>query len=201
LGFAPIWQTVLQIPAASTATFESFWLTFSAQNPAAVGGLQTIMVERKIELFPDPAPPTALSPASSGAEHRTLYKSGPDPTGDEDVIPLQNLASGSTYTIETLNLSNGADTLLFITDASNVPITGLQNDNRNRLTYQNCDSTGQKDGQGTSNCPPNDGLTLSSSITFVAPSAGPFNAHVKRSPVAPPSAGLFGSYDIQLKGP
>lgn len=202
LGFTPVWQAVLQIPAASTATFESFWLTFASLNlpgnNSNAAGLQEIMRERKIELFPD-APPDPLTP-NAEARHRTLYKSDSDPTGDVDVIPLKDLIRGRSYTVETFNLINGTDTLLSITDASNTPIPGLLNDNRNGVNYQRCDSTGQN-AQGTGGCPPNDATTLSSSIVFNAPATGTFNARVTRSPAAPPSAGLFGSYNIRLKEP
>jgi hypothetical protein len=201
LNFTPIWQTMIQIPAASPATMESFWLTFAALNPSSsntfASGLQTILQGRKIELFPDANAPSPLTPnAPPPLQHHTLYRNGPDPTGDEDVIPLNNLVQGTPYTVETLNLTNGADTFLFITDASDHPISGLQNDNRNGVNDSTCAAA-----QGGSSCPPNDKLTLSSSISFNAPSTGTFHAHVKHSPAAPLSAGLFGSYDIQLKSP
>ena len=199
LGFTPIWQTMIQIPTASPATMESFWLTFEEVNAPATSDLQTILQARKIEFVPDAAP-SSLAP--NAVQHHTLYKSGPDPTGDEDIIPF-NVTQNVSYTLETLNLTNAADTFLSITDASNNPISGLQNDNRDGRNYQNCDTAPAigDTGQNTSSCPKNDALTLSSAVSFRATSTTTLNAHVKRSPNAPPSAGLFGSYDIQLKSP
>lgn len=207
LGFTPIWQTVIQIPVASQATMESFWLTFQNlnQSPAPNGaqnisGLQTILQARKIEFVADPAP--SPLPPNGSQQHHTLYKGGLDPTGDEDIIPLSGLTPGTHYTVQTFNLTNAADTFLTITDASNTPIAGLQNDNQNGQNYQNCDTGAPigDSGQSGSRCPANNRTNLSSLITFQAPSAT-LNVHVKHSPNAPPSAGLFGSYDIQLTSP
>lgn len=202
LGFAPIFQTMIQIPASSIATMESFWLTFLRLNPSSsntyADGLQTILKTRKIELLSD----AGTSPLILNTPlHHTLYKEGPDPTGEEEIIPF-NVTPGRAYTLETLNLTNGADTFLFITDATNIPISGLQNDNRNGANYQNCDTVRfiGDSGQTAGSCPPNDPTTLSSSISFTATSSS-LNAHVKHALAAPPSAGLFGSYDIQLKSP
>lgn len=138
LGFTPVWQTILQLPPLSPATMEFFWLTFKGLDPGDAPGLQSILQARKIEFTADPAP-SALMP-DGAAQHHTLYKSDTDPTADEDVIPLNGLTLNQHYTVETLNLTNAADTFLVITDASENPISGLQNDNRNGADDQSCDT-------------------------------------------------------------
>lgn len=199
LGFQPIWQTVISLPTATQATMESFWTQFTSLNPSAIGGLQNILQERKVEFSPDQYETAEQDLAVGTTQHHTLYQNGPDPTGDEDIIPFE-IVAGVPYTLETFNLTNGADTLLTITDASEKPIPGLVNDNRNNQTYSNC---GINSLTGNSNCPSNNKTNLSSSIAFSMPaaSATKLHAHVQRSPKAPPSAGLFGSYDIRLKTP
>ncbi|TAK10282.1 MAG: hypothetical protein EPO39_00430 [Candidatus Manganitrophaceae bacterium] len=135
---------------------------------------------------------------NGSAQHHTLYQASPaPPQNDEDVIPF-SVQPGVQYILETFNLTNGADTLLTLTDTNGTPLTGLQNDNRNGRNSQSC---GADPFTGESNCPDNDQTALSSSITWTAGSTATLQAHVRRSPNAPPSAGLFGSYDIRLKSP
>lgn len=204
LGFEPIWQTLLQFTDANPATMETFWLQFESSYPGSAAGLQSIMVERKMELFADASETSGQIPeataltANGDAQKHTLYQASPAAAvGDEDVIPF-SVTAGGKYTLETVNLTNGADTFLFITlsPESSTPISGLQNDNRNGRNYQNC---GVNFFTGNSTCPNNDQTTLSSSITWTAGSTETLYAHVKRSPNAPPSAGRLGSYEIRLK--
>jgi hypothetical protein len=201
LGFEPIWQAIIRFPADQPATMETFWLQFLAlQPPPDADSLKAVMRERKMSLFPPEddlyeADENTTPLLNNGSQAHTLYRNGPDPTGDEDIIPF-TVDSGKRYTLETFNLTNGADTLLTITDQSNTSL-GLQNDNWDGRTYsQNC---GVNPLTGKNSCPLNDEKTLSSSITWTAGSTTTLHAHVQRSPDAPPSAGQFGSYDIQLK--
>lgn len=204
LGFEPIWQTLLQFTDANPATMETFWLQFESSYPGSTTGLQSIMVERKMKLFADASETSGQTPEATAltengpAQEHTLYQTSPAAAaGDEDVISF-SVSAGGRYTLETLNLTNGADTFLFITDSPNssTPLPGLQNDNRNDRIYQNC---GANPITGNSTCPNNDQTTLSSSINWTAGDNATLYAHVQRSPDAPPSAGLLGSYDIQLK--
>ncbi len=202
LGFGPIWQTVLRIEGTTPATMESFWLQFQSVDPSSTAGLQSIMEEREMALSADASETNgqtteATALTENTAQQHTFYQNSPaPPTDDEDVISF-HVTAGTRYTLETLNLTNGADTLLFITDTSNNSLN-LQNDNRNGNNYQNC---GANPFTGNSSCPANDKTTLSSSITWTASDTTDLHAHVQRSPNAPPSAGLFGSYDIRLKRP
>lgn len=202
MGFDPIWQTILKMgPATSLAkTIESFWILFSDPASSFVGqkdAVQMILQERKMDLFPDTAEGGVEQKLALGTgQFHTLYLNAPNPIDDEDRIPF-DVKEGGTYTLETFNLKNGADTFLSITDASGVLINNLQNDNRNNRTYQNCNINPLT---ARSSCPLNDQITLSSSLMTFTWSAGDATlfAHVKRSPDAPPSAGFLGSYELKL---
>ncbi|MCG3117494.1 MAG: Ig-like domain-containing protein [Candidatus Manganitrophus sp. SA1] len=204
VDFDEIWQTLLQFTDTVPVTMETFWLQFESLNPGSAAGLQSIMQERKMELFTDASetsgqtPETTALTENGAAQEHTLYQASPAAAaGDEDVIPF-SVTAGERYTLETVNLTNGADTYLFITDSPNssTPLSGLQNDNRSGRNHQNC---GANPFTGNSTCPNNDQTTLSSSINWTASNTTTLYAHVQRSPNAPPSAGVLGSYDIQLK--
>lgn len=202
LGFEPIWQTLLQFTDAVPATMETFWLQFESSYPGSAAGLQSIMVERKMKLFADASETSGQTPEATAltengaAQEHTLYQTSPAAAaGDEDVIPF-SVSAGGRYTLETVNLTNGADTYLFITDSPNSSTRLAENDNRSGRNHQNC---GANPFTGNSTCPNNDQTTLSSSINWTASNTTTLYAHVQRSPNAPPSAGVLGSYDIQLK--
>lgn len=65
-------------------------------------------------------------------------------------------------------------------------------------TSNNC---GVNPFTGISNCPPNDATTLASKIVFTPSQNGVYYVRVKRSPSAPPSAGVYGGYQIQITSP
>lgn len=201
LGFNPIWQTVLQMKNSSAtpipATMESFQVLFNTTpttSPSS-SAFQEILKERQMELAPDPTEATESPLGIGQTQHHTLYRNQSDPAGDIDLIPFE-VAQNQIYTIETLNLTNGADTLLTIVDPTGTFF--VESDNRNKVNYKNC----TVNFLGKSSCPPNDQTTLSSSITFTWPGGNTtLEAHVKRSPNAPPSAGRLGAYEIRLTGP
>ncbi|NOY85366.1 MAG: hypothetical protein GXO96_11220, partial [Nitrospirae bacterium] len=196
LSFSKIFQTVLNFPASpKPTTLETFWTTFSSEALTAGSStaFQSILQGRQIALFQDTTEATELTLTGAAPQSHTLYKEGADPSGDVDVIPF-NVTSGTTYTVRTFNLNNGADTFLSIRNDSGVIES---NDNESGLTHLNC---GIVFG-GESNCPANNTLNLSSSITFTAQETGSFTAEVMRSTDAPPSAGLLGAYEIDLSTP
>ncbi len=197
LSFSDIFQTVLNFPVSpKPTTLETFWTTFSSEalTTGSSAAFQSILQGRQISLFQDTTEATELTLTGTAAQSHTLYKAGLDPSGDVDVIPF-NVTSGTTYTVRTFNLNNGADTFLSIRNASGVIAS---NDNESGLTYpSNC---GVVFGGG-SNCPANNTLNLSSSITFTAQETAAFTAEVTRSSNAPPSAGLLGAYEIDLSTP
>jgi hypothetical protein len=187
-GFNPIWQTLLQIqstgPSSLPATMESFRIRFDALFPASSDLLQAILQERKMELFADATEGDEPKLAAGGTQHHTLYNNGGDPIGDEDIIPF-DVKRNQSYTVETLNLTNAADTFLTIKDGT---ATLFENDNR--AAVRSCAVA----------CPLNDQITLSSLVSFLW--TGPdrtLTAHVQRAPNAPASAGKLGAYDIHLK--
>jgi len=191
LGFLPSWEAVLSM--ASPTSIESFQRRFANLHTGTdtfADDLQTALKTRKIELFPDAGESNgeAFLEADGPTQHHTLYRTAG--TGDdEDVVPF-NVVRNAAYTLETYNLTNGADTFLTITDAGGRLIFDLENDNRSGLNHQACSDF----------CPPNDETALSSSLLFSWPDAATtLYAHVKRAPHAPPSAGKFGSYDLRLR--
>lgn len=190
IAFPPVWKSFRNIPTATT-TMEQFAFLFMTDQPASVNNFQTILTGRSIKFSPDAGEAGELMLTVGTAQHHTLYQSGSNPVGDEDVLSF-NVKSGQTYTVKTLNLTNGADTFLTLDVGS-----GLTNDNANGKSYPlNC-----VNNNSINQCPANDATTLASSITFTPTMEGTFSVRVKRSPNAPLSTGLTGSYDIRLTSP
>ena len=190
LGFAPLWTAVSSI--ASPTTIESFQRRFAALHlgiDTYADDLQSLLQSRRMELFPDSAEGSGeVSLRLNGAEQaHTLYTaSGVD---DTDKVPFDVTRNGD-YVLRTVHLKNGADTALAILDANGNIL--FENDNRN----------GQNNAGCTTFCPPNNGTALASEITFrwtVGDTT--LHAKVKRSSNAPPSAGRYGSYTLQLRHP
>jgi hypothetical protein len=204
LTFDEILQTIMNIPLSSQATMESFWLAFEAvRTPTEIIDLQFILEDRQIELFLDVGDETVEQEiiVDAPAQHHTLY-----PLGDTDTM-IFNVIAGTVYTLETLNLTNGADTFLTISNSGGIPIFTF--DNQGGINYLGC---GVNPFTGISTCPLN-GIPrppplflplpepLSSTNTWVAQFTETLSVEVVRAPLAPPSAGLFGSYDIRLTSP
>jgi len=181
--FETILEAVQGMTITST-TLESFWQILETQDPAIANGFLAILQERQIEFFPDPYDVSGEQPLiqNGNAQHHTLYQSSLDPTGDIDTISI-SVITGKQYTVETFGLTNGADTII------SLPSLLLTNDNGNGAAYTNC----------VSDCPVNNSSNLSSRIVFTAPRTETITVSVSRSPQSPPSAGQFGSYDIQLQ--
>ena len=193
IGLLPIWQSFTEIRTTTDiATMEPFAVLFMRNNPAHISSFQTILTGRKIALFADSGESVEVSLTVNGpSQSHTLYTlNSADPFGDEDVIPFSTTA-GTTYTVKTLNLANGADTFLTVKNTSGVVL--FTNDNTDGTIYAvNCTPP---------SCPKNDSTTLSSSISFTPSIGGPLSVHVKRSPTAPLSTGKSGSYTIQITSP
>jgi len=189
IGFDKIWKAFTGI--VGSATMESFAIELMRQNPERVDAIQAILLGRKIEMSPDTAEAQGeVSLLLNKSQHHTLYQSVANPFLDDDMIPF-SVTAGQTYSIKTLLLTNGADTFLTIEDSGSVL---LQNDNADGKTYVvHCDAL--------SPCPLNNGKTLASSISFQSQMTRQLFARVKRSPNAPDSTGITGSYDIQITSP
>ncbi len=196
LNFSTIFQTLLNFPASPRPTsLETFWTTFSSEalTTGSSAAFQSILQGRKISLFQDATEATELTLTSTASQLHTLYQAGDDPAGDVDIIPF-NVTTGTSYTVRTFNLNNGADTFLSIRNTSGVIAS---NDNESGFNHLNC---GIVFG-GTSNCPANNALNLSSSVTFTAQETATFTAEVSHAQNAPPSAALLGAYEIDLATP
>lgn len=192
LGISPIWDvfsTYLVSPSVSSVSIEDFWDGWFIRGHNNKIEMLNIIKDRKMELFedsfePDNSPNTARKITIGTTEHHTLY-----PIGDKDIVAF-DVVSGQTYTIETINLTNGTDTYLEILNSNGTTII-KNNDNRNGIIYtKNCQI-----------CPPNDSTTLSSKVSITATSTGTIFASVSRSPFAPDSAGAYGSYDLKISSP
>lgn len=192
-GLLPaIWSVVGGL-SLSPVTFEDFWTAWQAASP---GDLQPILAGRSIDLWPDEAeaagdddPSRATPIRLAEVQHHSL-----SPAGDVDYVEFIAPADG-VYTIATARcvqfpvacdarLSNAADTIL---DVLGLADDGPHHDNPNGEVYQS---------SCTLACPPNDAATLSSGVTFAAAAGTSYIVQISRSPVAPPSAGELGSYDV-----
>ncbi|MFQ5508568.1 MAG: hypothetical protein ACE5FN_04430 [Leptospirillia bacterium] len=131
---------------------------------------------------------TAVVVGVSAAAANLVYDREAGDTEDVDYysVPLTN---GTTYTVQTSLLQEGADPYISVRDASDADLTPLQeNDNGTNPIYS---------ASCTTDCPPNSGA-LAASLTFTAPSTATYLIRVERSPDAPPSAGLFGGYTLSV---
>lgn len=192
LGINPVWDVFsnyLISPSVSSVSIEDFWDGWFVRGHNSSAEMLNITTDRKMELFldgfeSDNSTNTTRKIAIGSTEHHTLY-----PAGDQDLVAF-DVTQGQGYTIETLNLSNGADTYIEILGSDGITIIA-SNDNRDGKSYViNC----QK-------CPSNDNTTLSSSISIVASTTGTTFVRVSRSPSAPDSAGVYGSYDLKVSSP
>lgn len=192
LGISPIWDVLsnyLRLPSVLSVSIEDFWDGWFLRGHSFLMEMLSISKDRKMELFEDVfesdnSPNLTRKIAIGAIEHHTLY-----PAGDKDIVAF-DVTSGQTYTIETLNLSNGADTYIEVLASDGATVIG-NNDNRDGKTYsKNCRI-----------CPSNDTKTLSSKISITAPSTGTIFVRISRSPSSPDSAGVYGSYDIRITSP
>lgn len=191
LGISPIWDVFYgYLPTAPSVSIEDFWDGWFKRGHGFETEMLNITEDRKMELFEDnfeqdnSPDPTRKITVNEPAKHHTIY-----PLGDKDVVAF-DVTQGQTYTIETLNLSNGADTFLEILDSNGTTVIA-SNDNYSGITYPiNCFM-----------CPPNDATTLSSRVKITASNTGILYARITRSSSAPNSAGMYGSYDLKASFP
>ncbi len=192
LGINPIWDVLsgyLILPTVSSVSVEDFWDGWFAQLYDSQTEMINISSDRKMELSsdgfePDDSTSLTRNMAIGSTEHHTLY-----PANDKDIVAF-DVNQGQSYTIETTNLSNGADTYLEILDTDGTTVIGTSDDRNPITNKQNCFS-----------CPPNDATTLSSTVSITPSSAGTIFAKVSRSPLAPNSSGTYGSYDLRITSP
>ena len=206
-GMQAIWDVFSEyIPnnTALPATLETFWDGWLQQRaPDAIEStqLQTIFNDRKIFYQSDDfefddyvevagSISVCISQNCSGELHY-LYKENSD---DADLLSF-NAVSGNSYTIETMNLSNGADTYLRILDS-----------NGNIVFAENGSIMANNDREGTVYCYStdskcrvhNDKDMLSSMLRFVPPTSGIYYVQVTSNNNRPDGAGRYGTYWLRV---
>ena len=116
---------------------------------------------------------------------------------DVDIVAFQ-VKEGVSYTVETLGLTNGADTSIFIRDGQGFPLqlngVVVENDDHDEDAYYRFDSA-----CGVSRVH-NDGNALASKVKFTAPVTGTYYAEISTTPDTEPylSAGRYGTYDLKI---
>ncbi len=136
-----IWNVLhLRIPTRTAITLEDFHAGLELEAPgiiAAVTGDEVnpgIFKDRLIRYYPDSSEsnnasgsPTLLPLGAAGLTRRTFFRTTIDHAGDEDWFTVD--ATVGTLVVETVNLGDGADTLLQLYDASGSTLLD-SNDNR-----------------------------------------------------------------------
>ena len=201
-GMEPIWDVFSQyLPCVScsitSVSFEDFWDGWFIRGHGLAAGMDVIAADREMALTADAfeGDDDLLSATAIGtdgtAQTHSLY-----PLDDADYLKFETNA-GTAYTIETLDLTNGADTVIDLLKPDGSTI--LNNDNFDGKTYSlGC---GVNPFTQQSNCPPNDPLTLSSKILFTPSIGGTYYVRVSRSPAAAHSAGEYGGYKVRISVP
>jgi len=206
-GFAAIWNSVsaylpYQTPfPASLETFWDGWVTQRSPNSAELASLYDIFGRSSIyyraDNFESDNSYVAAKPYSSCSNCDTpqhyLYTSNIG--SDRDYVYV-DLSAYQTYSIETYNLGNAADTYIRVLNASGSQAYSadgsiMANDNR----------------PGTVFCQPlespckvhNDAKTLSSLLQFTPTMSGQYIVEVSTSSSRPQSAGRYGSYSLLIQ--
>ena len=206
-GMTPIWDVISHYVFTCTGcnvSIEDFWdgwfncPTCTTVNHESPTEMAALIADRKISFKLDSrepdndaasAPDCPLLPCTSS---HTLYTAG-----DLDYVKFTATA-GASYTIQTSRLSNGADTFLEVLDTNGTTVL-MSNDDATAVTKNS--TCGVNFVTQQSNCPPNDATTLSSKVVFTPTAGGTYYVRVKHAPAAPPSAGLYGSYDLKITSP
>ncbi len=182
---------------------EAFWDGWqSVHNPSNtdLDKLKTIFNERGVyyqaDIYEqDNSWNLGLRSASVGiSETHFIYDAAEQ---DVDIVAFQ-VQKGVSYTVETLGLTNGADTSIFIRDGQGFPLlingVEVENDDYDENAYYRFDST-----CGVSRIH-NDGNALASKVKFTAPVNGTYYAEISSTPDVQPylSAGRYGTYDLKI---
>jgi uncharacterized protein (DUF427 family) len=208
-GMQAIWDIYANYMVSGTdlpGTLETFWDGWQAQRSpdaqeqAAVGEI----FNDRLVFYQDDGYESDNNLASGNTSHKLsvcadgncdgethyLYHGG----SDRDVVAFDATPQQS-YFIETLDLSNGADTYIRILDASgNVVVDQngkvMTNDDRPGTVY-----CGSYDNPCRIH---NDDLMLSSELTFTPPKGGTYYVEITTSSTKPAAAGRYGTYMLQI---
>lgn len=208
-GMQAVWDVMSGYMAHGTAlpaTLETFWdgwLQQRAPGTEELQQLQDIFGERQVFYREDDyeadssigsaRPLTVCAALPCAEQQHYLYRD--NQTADSDLFAV-TLNAGRRYVIETLDLSNGADTYLRLLDQYGNPVV---NDSGQVLA--------DDDRPGTSYCYPYDNpcrihyddTMLSSAISFTPSVSGTYYVEVKTSPDHPVGAGRYGTYSIRAR--
>jgi hypothetical protein len=202
LGAVPILSALADLAAyPEPVEFGAFWNALRADTANAAPDLEdfrTAALSRNgIDLFEDdttdddPVTATVLSAPPVIHDANLAWDVAGASAFDLDHYRV-TLASGTTYTILTTNLTDGADTYLTVMDDGATTVLA-ENDNRQGALFTSCDSV------LTPACPANGPPELlGSRVFFTPPATATYVIQVARSPVPPPSAGLFGGYRLDI---
>jgi len=207
-GVQAIWDVYSNYMAKGTslpATLETFWDGWQTQRVPAFeeySKLKTVFNERRVYYERDSFESdnfvglyrkldSCATDTCDGEKHYLYHE---ELGGDRDLVAFDVL-SGNTYLVETVELSNAADTYLRILDIDGSVVfdsTGAMMVNDNR--------------PGTVFCGPydnpcrvhNDDLMLSSELYFKPSKSGTYYAEVTTSSSRPASSGRYGTYTLQI---
>ena len=113
-GFSGVWDVAKNyLPSAAEVSLEDFWDGWFNRGHSSTLNPSSIFSARSIEYASDSYESDNNSSQAKAVIVGTSYHHTYYPSGDEDWISF-SATSGTTYTIETLSLTNGADTHLFL---------------------------------------------------------------------------------------
>ncbi len=206
-GMQAIWSVFSgYMPSGSEhpSTLETFWDGWIQQrspDEQELALLQTIFEDRLIhyqydefesdDVHKDTRKLAVCDTGSCAGELHYLYNQN---NKDVDLISF-DAQSGKNYLIETLDLSNGADTYIRILDAM-----------QNIVVDQNGQTMVNNDRPGTVYCYNydnpcrihNDDSMLSSSLSFTPSQSATYFVEVKTSPSKASAAGRYGTYSLRI---
>jgi hypothetical protein len=204
LGPGPILAAMAALKGhPAPVDFGAFWNALRTDTGTATPDLDAFRTAAHdldgIDLFEDdgtdddPATATILGAPPVILDANLAWDATGPATVDLDHYKV-TLTAGVPYTIETTDLSDGADTLVQVLDAAGSTLLD-QNDNYSGASYAGCDAS----------CPPNGPYPtassrepLSSRVLFTPTATATYVVRVTRSATPPPSAGLFGGYRLHI---
>lgn len=137
------------------------------------------------------------------SQNRKLYSSAAWPGDDADYV-MFSASSGSTYTITTSALLNGADTYLTLYNdvGSEISASASTRDNANGIIWVQYSNYDFYDSNWNWIAAPlNNATNLRSRIVWTAPTTGTYYVQVSPSLKRPKSAGRYGSYSLTITSP
>jgi len=195
LGISDIWDVFAnRLPTAANVRLEDFWDRWFGVGGFASKGdqdlFESITADRRMEFIAYAGSPILRV---GQPESYTLYAA----PGVSATIRVTFPATAASYTVKTFNLTNGADTFLEVfpnATCTGQQVTGSPSDNSMNTNYSHCGT------EASLPCPTNNNMNLASSLTFTT-MAGDHCIRVSRSPQSPPSAGVYGSFELQVTSP